>query len=629
VGSSPYHKLLQEYWGYSEFRPKQEEIIASIASGHDVAVVMPTGGGKSLCFQLPALATGKTAIVVSPLLSLMQDQVAQLTHLGIPAAALNSTLAPEERRTVFREARQGGFRLLYMSPERLAYDEALAALGQLDLAFFAIDEAHCISEWGHEFRPDYRELSRLRGRFPHLPIAAFTASATRRVRHDILQQLHLREPKTFISSFFRQNLRITVRECKTADQEGALLRTLRAHEGQTVIVYAPTIARVEETADFLTNHSIPALPYHAKMDAELRRRNQERWMSDEVRVLVGTVAFGMGINKANVRAVVHLALPRSIEQYYQEAGRAGRDGLDSDCVLLWRKQDAGLLAHFIEQIGDRQERQRSWERYHEVRRFAEGTQCRQRLLCAYFGQTLKQPSCGACDHCLGAPPWLVASASRSAGRAKVRTRSEITPAGTPRTEAGLSVNDALVAYLKDWRRDVAAMRKVPAFVVLHDASLLDLAAKKPKTLAQLLTVHGFGRAKTESLGSEVIQALNAFDAGARAEQKPQVPVTAPNQETKTLLAQGLGIEAIAAARGRRVETVLSQVADLVESGDVEYDPSWIPSELTTKIEELAGRLGTRSLKPIKEAVQEEISYPLIRLVVVAMRRNAIAQGGGR
>jgi ATP-dependent DNA helicase RecQ len=616
-------QLLQEYWGYSEFRPKQEQIIASIAEGHDVAVVMPTGGGKSLCFQLPALATGRTAVVISPLLSLMQDQVAQLRQLGIPAAALNSALSPDERRTVMREARRGAFRLLYMSPERLAYEEALTALGQLNLSFFAIDEAHCISEWGHEFRPEYRELSRLRTRFPQLPIAAFTASATRRVRHDILQQLHLREPRTFISSFFRKNLRLTVRECRTADQEALLLRTLRAHKGETVIVYAPTIARVEETADFLTGQGIHALPYHAKMDGELRRRNQERWMSDDVRVLVGTVAFGMGINKANVRAVIHLALPRSIEQYYQEAGRAGRDGSDSNCVLLWRKQDAGLLAHFIEQIGDRQERERSWERYHQVRRLAEGNQCRHRLLCAYFGQILKEAECGACDRCLGSPEWLtagrrpaaVAAPAAKPSRAKAPTAKT---AGTPLP----APDEELVEYLREWRREIAAERQVPAFVVLHDSSLLDLAGKRPATLTQLLAVHGFGRAKAESLGPAVLQALAAFASGARARQKSDVPVPAPSLETKALLEQGRSLEEIAAARGRRVDTVISQVADLVESGTVAFDPSWVAPELRTRIEQLAARLGDRSLKPIKEQLPETVSYPLIRLVLIGVRRRS-------
>src|SRR6266853_5429724 len=302
LDSSSILKLLHDHWGYTEFRPKQEAIISTIIAGGDVAVVMPTGGGKSLCYQLPAVALGKTALVVSPLLSLMQDQVAQLKDFGIPAASLNSMLTQEEQSQVIRSARRGDYRLLYVSPERLAREDTLAWLRQIPLSFFAIDEAHCISDWGHEFRPEYRQLSRLRSEFPGLPIAAFTASATRRVRHDILEQLHLRSPHTSISSFFRPNLCYAVRACRNADQEQLLLRVLAAHARDSVIVYAPTIARVEEVVDFLVEEGIPAVAYHGKMDAATRRQNQERWMSDEVRILVGTIAFGLGINKASVRA---------------------------------------------------------------------------------------------------------------------------------------------------------------------------------------------------------------------------------------------------------------------------------------------------------------------------------------
>jgi len=260
-------KLLHDYWGYSEFRPKQEAIISAIMAGGDAAVVMPTGGGKSLCYQLPAVALGKTALVVSPLLSLMQDQVAQLKDFGIPAASLNSMLNQDEQSRVIRSACRGEYRLLYVSPERLAREDTRAWLGHIPLSFFAIDEAHCISEWGHEFRPEYRQLSRLRSEFPSYPIAAFTASATRRVRHDILEQLHLRSPHTSISSFFRPNLRYTVRACRNTEQEALLLAVLSVHRRDSVIVYAPTIARVEQTVDFLAGNGISALPYHGKMES--------------------------------------------------------------------------------------------------------------------------------------------------------------------------------------------------------------------------------------------------------------------------------------------------------------------------------------------------------------------------
>ncbi len=401
----------------------QERIVQSLITGHDVAVVMPTGGGKSLCYQLPALALEQTVVVISPLIALMQDQVAQLGDMGIPAALLNSSQQSDEQRSVMRAAAQGAFRLLYLSPERLARQDTIAWLQKVPIAFFAIDEAHCISEWGHEFRPEYRQLSSLRQHFPDKPIAAFTASATQRVRHDILQQLQLREPHKYIASFHRANLRYVAHQCDKTTHRKLLLAAVRAYPEESVIVYAPTIAIVEETVDFLAGKEIGAVPYHGQMETGLRRRNQERWMNDEVRVLVGTIAFGLGINKPAVRAVIHLSLPKSIEQYYQEAGRAGRDGLPADCVVLWQPKDAGLLAYFIDQLRDPDEKQRAWQRYHAVRRFAESARCRHLQICTHFGQIPKWQRCDMCDACGNLPKWITAPAEEPAA-CKEQTEGE-------------------------------------------------------------------------------------------------------------------------------------------------------------------------------------------------------------
>jgi ATP-dependent DNA helicase RecQ len=505
---------LKKYWGYDAFRPKQEAIVCDVLAGRDVCVVMPTGGGKSLCYQLPsALQSDKTAIVVSPLIALMQDQVVQLKQMGIPAAALNSSLGWNEQREIERRAEAGDYRLLYLSPERLAKREMIQWLQKLAISFFVIDEAHCISEWGHEFRPDYRELKLLREEFPRKPIAAFTASATQRVRHDIIEQLQLKDPGKFIASFHRPNLNYQVLECNSQTQEEQLVAILRRHRGSPVIVYSPTIKRVSTTVDTLKEEGIAAIGYHAKMDAAERAKNQTRWMEDEVNVLVGTVAFGLGINKPDVRAVVHLSLPKSIEQYYQEAGRAGRDGKQADCFLLWQKRDTALLAHFIEQIEDEAEKARGWQRYRDITGFASAKQCRHKRICAHFGEAAKWEKCGACDVCSGTiaalppdsdtPPLL-----RAYQRERKRKKSAVLT--TMRVESDL----ALLKALKNWRLARAREDVLPAFVIFHDSVLAEISAVKPRTLEALCGIKGIGENKLARYGEEILRVVAKVTAHA-------------------------------------------------------------------------------------------------------------------
>jgi ATP-dependent DNA helicase RecQ len=532
---------LERYWGYSSFRPLQERIVQTLLNGNDTCVVMPTGGGKSLCYQLPALVSGKTAVVISPLIALMQDQAMQLAQMGIPAAVLNSMQDTAEQSRLMKNAREGKYRLVYLSPERLAREETIGWLRGVPVSFFAIDEAHCISEWGHEFRPDYRQLSKVRALFPDKPIAAFTASATRRVRHDILQQLKLSSPHKYIASFHRENLRYLVRECAGHEQNALLARTLANYPGSSVIVYAPTIRRVEEVTDFLVESGISAISYHGRMDADERRRHQEQWTSDEVRVVVATIAFGLGINKAAVRAVIHLSLPKSIEQYYQEAGRAGRDGQPADCVLLWRRQDTALLAHFISQIEDPAEKDRSWQRYRDIVGFAESKRCRHRQICLHFGETPKWIKCDSCDVCSGTPDWLSAPVELPTGNGGtgVPARSKVASTREPHAISSSideTVDPDLREYLRQWRRSIAKEKGFSAFVIMHDTTLEELCRRQPSSLEELRRVPGFGAVKTQTYGPQVIEAIGKFRAGALAGVQLE-KMSRPAKETLQLLAQ--------------------------------------------------------------------------------------------
>jgi ATP-dependent DNA helicase RecQ len=613
--------ILRHYWGYDSFRSLQERIIRSLLAGQDTCVVMPTGGGKSLCYQLPAVVLGKTTVVISPLIALMQDQAAQLAQMGIPAAVLNSTLSGTEQSRVMRAAREGAYRLLYLSPERLARPDTSEWLAQVPVSFFAIDEAHCISEWGHEFRPEYRQLSRLRARFPDRPIAAFTASATRRVRHDILQQLQLRDPHKYIASFHRTNLRYVVKETDAGAQAQFLIRALRHLGDGNAIVYAPTIARVERTVDMLQEEGVAAVAYHGQMETGQRRRNQERWMSDEVRVLVGTIAFGLGINKSSVRAVIHLSLPKSLEQYYQEAGRAGRDGRPADCLLLWQRRDTGLLAHFIDQVTDPAEKERAWQRYRDIRDFVESGRCRHRQVCRHFGETPKWTSCGACDVCGSEPEWLKVPepATRSTRRAssastspdthdtperRVRVPLKPFPAGGANRVAPLGAarpdDQELRDYLREWRRSIAKEQGMPAYVVMHDSSLDELCRVRPRTPAELRSITGFGERKVELYGNLLLAALAQFTAGSRAAVMPQEAIS-PEAETLRLLGEGHSLAEIARRRGRQLGTIIGAVASLVEQGTVQFQEDWVSPEKRRQIEEACDRLGVEKLKPLKDA----------------------------
>lgn len=390
---------LKRVFGFQDFRPNQEAIIKNILDKKDVFAVMPTGGGKSLCYQLPGKIMNGTTVVISPLISLMKDQVDAAVENGISAAFLNSSLKPQEMTDVYRLLRNQALELFYISPERFAMPDFLETLKSTPISLFAIDEAHCISEWGHDFRPDYLSLSNITRVFPNVPVAAFTATATPRVQDDIINKIGLRSPYIVRASFNRQNLFYQV-ERKTG-VELQILKFLREHTDESGIIYRTTRDSVVNLADFLVENGIKALSYHAGMAPEKRKRNQEAFSRDEAAVIVATIAFGMGIDKSNVRFVIHADLPKNIENYYQETGRAGRDGEPANCLLFFGRGDIPKLRYFINQIPDDSERSIAIEKLNHTVRYASHNVCRRGQLLRYFGEDYPAENCGACDICVG------------------------------------------------------------------------------------------------------------------------------------------------------------------------------------------------------------------------------------
>jgi len=389
-------KLLKQVFGFDTFKDDQERIIGAILSGMDVFAAMPTGGGKSLCYQIPALLFKGLTVVVSPLIALMKDQVDEALAKGIPAAFLNSTLTSEEVAGITRQLSCDALQLLYISPERLALDGYLSYLKTLHVSLFAIDEAHCLSEWGHDFRPDYLVLSNLRERFPGIPIAAFTATATQRVQDDILSILHLQDPFIVRASFNRKELQYGVFKKHNVLQQ--ILSVVKHHGTEEGIVYRLSRKDVERTAAFLQEQGIKALSYHAGLPNEVRAKNQEAFDRDEVQVMVATTAFGMGIDKSNIRFVIHGDLPKSMEEYYQETGRAGRDGLPSRCILFFGSGDISRQQYFLTQMEDLQEQNKAKENLNTLIRFVTVHECRRKQILSYFGETYESP-CNNCDVC--------------------------------------------------------------------------------------------------------------------------------------------------------------------------------------------------------------------------------------
>jgi ATP-dependent DNA helicase RecQ len=716
-------QALKQYFGYSSFRPHQEEIIAATMGGQDVLAVLPTGAGKSLCFQLPAILSPGLTIVVSPLIALMKDQVDSLTALGIKAAALHSGIEDEEKNVTRGLLRDNELKLLYVAPERAVLPGFLASLAQSKVSRLVVDEAHCISEWGHDFRPEYGQLGVLREQFPNIPVLAVTATAIPRVREDITSKLRMAEPHIVIASFNRPNLTYRVEDRKAPLQQ--ILGLLKEHEDEAGIIYCLSRDGTERLSEQLSEHGVNAAPYHAGLAPEIRSRTQERFLRDEVQVVCATVAFGMGVNKPNVRFVIHHDLPKNVESYYQETGRAGRDGLPSECLLLYSAGDTAKLGRFIDAISEPEVRQQAVRQLRQMTDYAEVGQCRRKMLLGYFGEQYAETNCDSCDVCFGDVEMVDQSLPAQKLLSSIVRASQVSPVSFglahhaailrgDETEAirrwghtslstfgvgkelssaewsrlgrslavrGLlavgegqystvsitsdgiqflkarpalllpkqrklpekkrkrsgsafqGVDDSLFEKLRALRLELAKARNVPAYHIFGDATLQEMAARRPQSENELLEITGVGEKKRKEFGARFLEVLKTTlppassvtqTLGARVEKFSSRPVAGDStiMESRTveswkhsyeLFQEGVDPSEIAHRRGLSESTIYSHLERaIVEKRPLELS-RLVPTEVQRRVEDITQQNGLLSLKKLKEAVGEDVSYEVLRI----------------
>lgn len=710
-------QALQKYFGYSEFRHQQEAIIQHVLDGKDVLALMPTGGGKSLCYQLPSVIMNGLTIVISPLIALMKDQVDSLNVNGIPAAFLNSTQSPDEQQRIIDQLKANKIKLLYLAPERLFSQGSslISFLKSLSVCLIAIDEAHCISHWGHDFRPEYLMLASLKNEFPQTPVIALTATADKLTRKDILEKLNLKNPAEFVSSFNRANITYKVAPKRNSFKQ--LLAFLNERKDDSGIIYCLSRKSTEELAADLKSYGFLAEAYHAGMDNADKARNQEAFLRDDVKIIVATIAFGMGINKSNVRYVVHVDLPKNIEGYYQETGRAGRDGLPSDALLLYSYGDASKLQRFAKIEGNEEQSAIMLKKLDDMVKYCQVQSCRRQYLMHYFDESFPD-NCGSCDICLSEfekfDATLIAQKALSAvarlkeqfgnnyvidflrgskrekiweehkqlktygigadiSRAdwsrymrelvtqgylqvtddafpvlKLTDKSEAVLKGQQKVELIASQTTeerateiipheaGLLQELKLTRRDIAANENVPAYIIISDATLLEMATYLPQSLDELQLISGFGDIKLARYGRDFLVPVKNYcvknGLTSRIRQKTDKQKLSSGRtgsrrgadtkvETFNLYRSGKSIPEIATERNLAVTTIEGHLSYFVQTGDIDV-LNFVKEEKIPAIKDAIESYGYERLSPLKEVLGDDYSYGEIRAVIGWMNRNS-------
>ncbi|RYU89405.1 DNA helicase RecQ [Mucilaginibacter terrigena] len=708
-------QALQKYFGYNQFRLSQEAIINHVLNKQDTLVLMPTGGGKSLCYQLPAVLLDGLTIVISPLIALMKDQVDSLNLTGIPAAFLNSSQSPDEQKDIAIQLKNNEIRLLYVAPERLfgTDNRMMAFLKTLNVVQIAIDEAHCISQWGHDFRPEYLMLAGLKNEFPNVPVIALTATADKLTQKDILEKLNLHQPAVFISSFNRENITYRVNPKKNSFNQ--LLNFLDARKEDSGIIYCLSRKSTEALAEDLKEEGYAAEAYHAGLTNEVKARNQEAFLKDEIKIIVATIAFGMGINKSNVRYVVHTDLPKNIEGYYQETGRAGRDGLASDALLLYSPGDAMKLRGFATVENNKEQSAIMLKKLDDMVNYCQLHACRRQFLMHYFDEPFPD-NCGSCDFCLSEfvkfdGTLLAQKALSAVARLKEkfgltyvvhflvgaksqriweehkllktygagadisradwqRYLRELIAQGflrisedgysalqlTPKSEAvlkselkveliasevtteqeqeTLSYETELLANLRKTRQEIAVGENLPAYIILSDATLLEVATYLPQKMDELRLISGFGDVKLAKYGREFLAIVNSYSQekgltsritqkSAKRERKAKPKsgkVSDTFMATYLLYKEGKSVTEISQERGLSPTTIEGHLSRFVQTGELDvYE--FVNESKIAAIKDAVESYGSLMLAPLKEVLGDAYSYGEIKAVIAWMNRE--------